>query len=419
MNPKLVKQSVLIKSLWKQIHATFNFHLRSQHKVHTPTIMEYHPYKVRSTKYQPIQDISLNGTQQKDQLQPPSSSSAVSPKDPPVDPKCLATKPCGSEEQQETISTAEPNSTLSSDEGSATSSKTHTSGSDVASDESVNYEETIPRVAFVDEATATDDESECPSEKNNGPGDNIFFPTSFPPQFSPMLPSKEHEKEEKTFGKPSIAKFVELVEEEEEEHSLTQALVIRDGTKFTMYLQDGVAQQPVYYRAEKKMGKVILYSLDAEGRRDELIIGTLVKKSVGKTSLVFSLFDADCVPAASIHYEIPSLKRVLLDAPPRKATVTLLDAQSRNIKLETKTPEKDEKTGKKHLNTNGRGRKASRKNMQLEIVEDKMAKKIDQDDVKPLALQLAKWDGHHYHLDFMEPVTAFQAFGFALAQFNL
>jgi hypothetical protein len=193
------------------------------------------------------------------------------------------------------------------------------------------------------------------------------------------------------------------VGEEQVSLGLTESLVIRDGSKFTMYLQDGVSEQPLYYQAEKKSGNIVVSSYDPTTKKDKQL-GILVKKNVSKLSLVYSLYNDDCVPVSSINYNIPSFKQALLDAQPRSAKVTLLDGT--NSKLETKEPH-EKKDGKKGLTMNGRGRQGSRKNMQLQSKNGEVV------------LQLAKWDKHHYHLDFQAPFEPFEAFGLALAQFDL
>jgi hypothetical protein len=184
---------------------------------------------------------------------------------------------------------------------------------------------------------------------------------------------------------------------------LTESLVIRDGSKFTMYIQDGISKQPVYYQAEKKSGKIIVRNYDPTTQKDNQL-GTLVKKNVSKFSLVYSLYNDEDVPVSSINYNIPSFKQAFLDAQPRSAKVTILDGT--NSKFETKETYGN-KDAKKCMTINGRGRQESRKNMRLQSKNGEVV------------LQLAKWDKHHYHLDFQAPFEAFQAFGFALAQFDL
>jgi tubby-related protein 1 len=65
--------------------------------------------------------------------------------------------------------------------------------------------------------------------------------------------------------------------------------------------------------------------------------------------------------------------------------------------------------GKYGLDLAGRGRCASRKNMQLGLP----------DVVDGAVLQMAKWDDKVFHVDFKAPVTPLHAFGWALAQIDL
>ncbi|GKZ01297.1 hypothetical protein MPSEU_001080700 [Mayamaea pseudoterrestris] len=72
---------------------------------------------------------------------------------------------------------------------------------------------------------------------------------------------------------------------------------------------------------------------------------------------------------------------------------------------------KAKQNGRYGLDFHGRGRSASRRNMQL-LVSNK-------DDDATIVLQMAKWDDKIYHVDFKAPLTPLQAFGWALAQIDL
>jgi len=88
-------------------------------------------------------------------------------------------------------------------------------------------------------------------------------------------------------------------------------------------------------------------------------------------------------PVAYIRYEVPSVLQVLTEGPARRAFV---EVPGRGT-AETKEPcTKD--GGRKSLNFRGRGREASRKNMQLQNRNGRVV------------LQFVKWEQDVFNLDF-------------------
>lgn len=166
--------------------------------------------------------------------------------------------------------------------------------------------------------------------------------------------------------------------------------------------------------------------------KDDSVLGDLTKSGTARDSTItYTLThrQSQHCPVAYIRYEVPSIIQVLKDIPSRRA---FLEVPGRGT-AETKEPSSKE-NGPKYLNFQGRGREASRKNMQLQSRNGKVI------------MQFVKWDKDVFHLDFgyvstkafasnpshtilyltqpfsfviRKPFDAYHAFGFALAQFDL
>ena len=120
--------------------------------------------------------------------------------------------------------------------------------------------------------------------------------------------------------------------------------------------------------------------------RDDSILGSLTKSGTARdATITYSLThrtSQDC-PIAYIRYEVPSMIQVLTESPPRRAFIEVPGRGS----VETKQPG-SKYGGSKSLDFHGRGREASRKNMQLHNRDGRVV------------LQFVKWDNHLFHLDF-------------------
>jgi hypothetical protein len=119
---------------------------------------------------------------------------------------------------------------------------------------------------------------------------------------------------------------------------------------------------------------------------DDAVLGLLTKSGTARdAAITYTLThrkSSDC-PIAYIRYEVPSVIQVLTESPPRRAFIEVPGRGS----VETKEPcSKD--GGVKSLNFRGRGREASRKNMQLHNRDGRVV------------LQFVKWGTNLFHLDF-------------------
>lgn len=160
---------------------------------------------------------------------------------------------------------------------------------------------------------------------------------------------------------------------------------------------DFVVGEDVMLRAIKKGGRYQIYDISGT---DPLLRGALVQgvcKDIG-----YQLQKEDGSVAATIYYKISLAKNA-----PRQAEVHLNGAESPvgSPIFRSRGPNTD--AGKYGLNFRGRGRVASCKNLQLTDNDGKMV------------LQMAKWSPHQFHVDYKADFCPFQAFGFALAQFDL
>lgn len=121
--------------------------------------------------------------------------------------------------------------------------------------------------------------------------------------------------------------------------------------------------------------------------RDDSVLGTLTKSGGARDpSVCYTLThrNSQC-PVAYIRYEVPSVLQVLTESPPRRAFIEIPRCGS----VETKEPGSKGGGGtNKALNFRGRGREASRKNMQLHNRDGRVV------------LQFVKWGDVLFHLDF-------------------
>lgn len=159
-----------------------------------------------------------------------------------------------------------------------------------------------------------------------------------------------------------------------------------DSTRiYTMSLQTEGATFPLFM-AERQAASI--------GRTSHFVIrtpdsssavGILTRNSAkGSTILYELLFQQNHLQVVTnIQYEVPSVFQTLTDAPPRRAVVQVVDRGS----VETVEPCSKE-GGRKSLDFRGRGREASKKNMQL------------QDGNGKVVLQFVKWSKDVFHLDF-------------------
>jgi hypothetical protein len=189
-------------------------------------------------------------------------------------------------------------------------------------------------------------------------------------------------------------------------------------------------------------------------------------------SLETNEVDYQSIAIATILYDVPSVWKSLMEAPPRRAHMALLcssgitpqqpstvvhsatnivhdplwfgtacqesirrhgtlddmTASSLSLSphpvvvLENVVPY-DKPGGRVGLNMHGRGRHPSNKNMQLAIIQKSnhyhhnTTQSLGRKD--GVACQFAKWDANVYHLDYAAPLTSLTAFGFAIAQMDL
>ena len=183
-----------------------------------------------------------------------------------------------------------------------------------------------------------------------------------------------------------------------------KSIVDRKGKAFTMSLQGTTMNHPIFAGVKQGNNKYMLHKMNGE------ILGFLEKTPRNGETVGYALYQEkrgknqseSHMEALTIRYDIPSIAQTIVEAQPRRATISVSGKET----LRTKEPYMKEK-GRRGLDFHGRGRIASRKNMQLE----------DQDG--RVALQMAKWDKNQFHLDFAYPFDSFDAFGFALAQFDL
>ena len=172
-------------------------------------------------------------------------------------------------------------------------------------------------------------------------------------------------------------------------HGLIQGKVTRDTCTglYQMLLQNHQnwnQSTPLYSASKKKMG--VYEILDSDGMPAGTLYKTCSKHTVLYTLMAASASEhkhhVDSDAAAYIRYDIPSLMEVIRDVPLRQAQVVI-----GTTKVGTRQATVVSK-GRKALNFYGRGRKVSRKNLQL------------QDCKENLALQFVKWDKDEFHLDY-------------------
>jgi Tub family len=221
-----------------------------------------------------------------------------------------------------------------------------------------------------------------------------------------------------------------------------ETVIRRSGTVYTMYLQTVTKAHPLYV-GEKHGPTYAFRSVLNSGEDPSAIVrGSLCKRPPGAGSdggdgkanhnaaVTYALTrhhhhhhepgseKRTTTKVAYIDYEIPTVYQVLTETTPRRARVSIFGRAC----LETKEPNNhpSSKEGGQHrgghhlsLDFHGRGREASRKNIQL--VDDGPSV----GGGGRVVLQMAKWEKDQFHVDFSYPFDAFHAFGFALAQFDL
>jgi hypothetical protein len=106
--------------------------------------------------------------------------------------------------------------------------------------------------------------------------------------------------------------------------------------------------------------------------RDSTITYTLTHRSVQNCAVAY------------FRYEVPSVMKVLKECPPRRV---FLEVTGRGTAV-SKEPTVHGTSHQKSLDFRGRGKHASRKNMQL------------QNKAGQVILQFVKWDKDHFNLDF-------------------
>jgi hypothetical protein len=120
--------------------------------------------------------------------------------------------------------------------------------------------------------------------------------------------------------------------------------------------------------------------------QDDAVLGLLTKSGTARDAAISYTLNhrksKEC-PIAYIRYEVPSVIQVLTESPPRRAFIEVPGRGS----VETKEPGSKD-GGIKSLNFRGRGKEASRKNMQLHNRDGRVV------------LQFVKWGTHLFHLDF-------------------
>ncbi|KAL3909464.1 MAG: hypothetical protein SGARI_002584 [Bacillariaceae sp.] len=161
----------------------------------------------------------------------------------------------------------------------------------------------------------------------------------------------------------------------------------RGNTTYTMDLQLPGKCFPLF--VAEQHGQTFVMKSDPSNHRNstETVMGTVCKK-----------------PSNEQKKKSSGSSTVLTDTKkqPRRCRAHIHGRSS----SETKEPFSKE-GGQRSLDFYGRGREASRKNMQLV------------DGSGKLTLQMVKWGKDEFHVDFNYPFDAFHAFGFCLAQFDM
>ena len=122
-----------------------------------------------------------------------------------------------------------------------------------------------------------------------------------------------------------------------------------------------------------------------------------------RRSVVLPPLDANAVPVANTYMTKDKAKHSF-----EKCLKDPIEASARECyTLESKEPTYE--NGNYRLNFSGRVSLPSVKNFQLVSAANK----------SDILCQFGKVGDDTFHLDFKRPVTAFQAFAFALSQFNL
>lgn len=160
-----------------------------------------------------------------------------------------------------------------------------------------------------------------------------------------------------------------------------ESVVFRKGKTFTMSLQRETMSHPIFV-GEKQSGDTYVV------RRTGEVLGFLSKIPKKGETVGYKLEtckkESDTPEESMIlQYHVPSIVQSVMEAPPRRATVSV----SGKMTVATKEPYY-KSGGRRGLDFNKRGRIPSRKNMQLQ----------DQDG--KVVLQMVKWDKDQFHLDF-------------------
>jgi hypothetical protein len=199
---------------------------------------------------------------------------------------------------------------------------------------------------------------------------------------------------------------------------MKQTVVRRSGNLYTMDLQGKHSTQPMFAAEKDGQSSYIFRSIISNTVLNEHpVMGTLTvekpKRSISKThnnhrTVDFAVMHHDRSRApyrtGTIHYDEKSLYAALkqsLKQQPQHIVFDCLDKGS----FESKDAHQTE-SGGYALDFRGRGRESSRKNVQL------------QKDDGTVILQMVRWSKDEFHVDYQDPIDGFNAFAFALAQFE-
>lgn len=197
---------------------------------------------------------------------------------------------------------------------------------------------------------------------------------------------------------------------------MKETVVRRSGNMYTMDLQLKQKTQPLFV-GEKNGQSYIFRSVLSNIAKESVVMGTLTVSTAVKSkrtfSGVYSQTTVDYVlthhdrsrppcKLATIQYDKPSLYEAIKShRQPPNIVLDLID----HVAFESKQAQRVEGGGYA-LDFRGRAREPSRKNVQLQNEHGKVI------------LQMARWSKDEFHVDYHEPLDAFHAFGFALAQFE-
>ena len=122
--------------------------------------------------------------------------------------------------------------------------------------------------------------------------------------------------------------------------------------------------------------------------KDDSVLGSLTRSGtvVRDQTITYTLTHRSFrhCPIAYIRYEVPTVMQVLKECPPRRV---FLEVPGRGT-AESKEPTVHGKSHQKSLDFRGRGKQASRKNMQLQNKDGRVV------------LQFVKWEKDVFNLDF-------------------